>query len=90
MVSLEALLVLSALSVSVAGETVLLEFTAAGCIPCRTMEPTVSRLESAGYPVRRVNIEREQRLAARFGIQSVPCFVMLVDGREVDRVVGDI
>ena len=86
MVWLEALLMCVALAG--AGETVLLEFTADWCGPCRTMEPTIGRLKAQGYPVRKVNIDQHRQLAARFGVRGVPCFVMLVDGREVDRVVG--
>jgi hypothetical protein len=52
------------------------------------MEPTVRRLAAAGCPVRRINIDQDRPLAARFHVEKIPCFVMLVDGREVDRVVG--
>jgi thiol-disulfide isomerase/thioredoxin len=77
-----------ALAVSAGGETVLLDFSAPWCGPCRQMEPVVRQLAAAGHPVRAVNIDQQQELAARFGVTGVPCFVMLVDGREVDRVVG--
>jgi hypothetical protein len=52
------------------------------------MDPTVQRLVAAGCPVRRINIDRDRALAAQFRVEKIPCFVMLVDGREVDRVVG--
>ncbi len=42
----------------------------------------------AGYPVQRINKDRNPALAAKYDVQAIPCFVMLVDGREVDRVVG--
>jgi hypothetical protein len=42
----------------------------------------------AGYPVQRVNKDRNPTLAAKYDVQAIPCFVMVVDGREVDRVVG--
>ena len=71
-----------------AGETVLLEFSADWCGPCRMMEPTVRRLLQEGYPVRQVNIDRDPQAAARFRVTGVPCFIMLADGQEVDRVVG--
>jgi len=38
--------------------------------------------------VRRVNVDENRELAARYGVESIPCFVMLEHGREVDRVVG--
>ena len=52
------------------------------------MNPTVEALIAAGYPVQRVNLDQNRALAAKYGIQSIPCFVMLVDGRVVDRVEG--
>jgi len=88
MVCLSTLTVLTVLSAPTAGETVLLDFGASWCGPCRMMEPTVRRLEAAGYPVRKVDIDRDPQLAARYGVGPVPCFVLVADGREIDRVVG--
>jgi S1-C subfamily serine protease len=48
----------------------------------------VQRLAAAGYPIRKVNVEHERDLAGRFGITRIPCFVMVVDGKESDRMVG--
>ena len=84
--ALQALLLLSALGNP--GETVLLEFTTAGCAPCRMMQPVVQRLQREGYPVRQVNMATDRKLAAQFRVYQVPCFVMVVQGREVERVVG--
>ncbi|MGD0900510.1 MAG: thioredoxin family protein, partial [Thermoguttaceae bacterium] len=86
MVSLHATLVFLALSGT--GQTELLDFYSDGCAPCRRMDPTVRELAALGYPVRRVNVTKERALAAQFGVQDIPCFVMVVDGREVDRQVG--
>ena len=76
------------LMLSSAGDTVLLDFYSDSCMPCRQMDPTVRQLAAMGYPVRKVNCAREPELAGRFGVTQIPCFVMLVGGREVDRVIG--
>src|SRR5687768_15540685 len=71
-----------------ADNAVLMEFSADWCGPCRSVQPTVQRLISDGYPVQVVNIDREPQLVAQFRVTSVPCFVLVVGGREVDRVLG--
>src|SRR5690349_9833544 len=76
------------LSVSSVGDTTLLDFGAEWCGPCRSMVPVVQQMEAAGFPVRRVNIDQDKALAAQFHVRSVPCFVLVADGREVDRVEG--
>ncbi|HEY4233561.1 MAG TPA: trypsin-like peptidase domain-containing protein [Lacipirellulaceae bacterium] len=70
------------------GETVLLDFASPTCGPCQQMMPTVESLQQAGYPIRRVDVTREPELAAQFHVDRVPCFVMLSDGNEVDRLLG--
>jgi S1-C subfamily serine protease len=52
------------------------------------MKPTVRAFVSAGYPIREVDVTRETDLARQHNVSGIPCFVMLVDGQEVDRVVG--
>ena len=88
MVSLPIVLSLVVLSGGT-GRTEMLDFGGDRCIHCRAMDPAVRDLEGMGYPVRRVNIDQEPALRAQFGVTNIPCFVMLVDGREVDRVVGE-
>ena len=86
MVTLQA--AFAALVLAGTSQTVMLDFYTDACPACRAMNPTIDRLQKAGYPVQRVNAEKERALAAKYGIQRYPTFVMLVDGKEVDRVVG--
>ena len=86
MVSLHA--AFAAMLLSATNQTVLLDFYADWCGPCKAMEQTVQSLELKGYPVQKVNIDKDRELAAKFGVRSVPCYVMLVNGQEVDRVMG--
>lgn len=78
----------TALAFSAGGETVLLDFYSDTCMPCRMMDPVVQQLAAGGAPVRRVNVAQQPDLANRFRVTGVPCFVMLVNGQEVDRQVG--
>ncbi len=88
MLFLPAALVAMAITGGGTGETVLLDFYADYCGPCRSMNPAVAQLAAEGYPVRRMNVEQYRDLAQRFGITTIPCFVMIVNGREAGRVVG--
>jgi thiol-disulfide isomerase/thioredoxin len=88
MAILQAAVLLCAVSAPTGGNAVLLDFTASWCGPCKQMQPTVERLTAQGYAVRQIDIDREPQLAAQFRITGVPCFVMVVDGRETGRLVG--
>jgi len=86
MVSLQA--ALTAMALSGAGQPVLLDFYADWCNPCKAMEPTVQALIDEGYPVQKINIDQHPQLARQYRVPPVPCYVLVVDGQEVDRVVG--
>jgi thiol-disulfide isomerase/thioredoxin len=82
----------AAIALSGVGQTTLLDFYGDHCGPCRTMQPTIQALVDAGCPVKRINVEQRQNaaLVAKYRISRIPCFVMLVNGREVDRVEGAV
>jgi thiol-disulfide isomerase/thioredoxin len=81
-----------ALSIALAsgGETVLLDFHASWCAPCRSMQSTIDELEQAGYPIRKVDIDQGRGVAAQYNVESIPCYVLLVDGKEAGRLTGAV
>ncbi len=88
MVPLQAVLLVLALTGGTEENTVLLDFYADWCGPCQQMDPVVRQLAAKGYPVRRVNFDQQRQLASRYSVDRLPTFVMIVNGRVVDRVVG--
>lgn len=63
-------------------------FTAAWCTPCREMNPIFERLRREGYLIRSVDIDNEEMLAKKYGISSLPFFLLLIDGKEADHISG--
>jgi thiol-disulfide isomerase/thioredoxin len=86
MVSLQICLIAAALAGR--GDATLLAFTSESCGPCRLMQPILQRLQDGGYSIRPVDVDREPELARQFAVRPIPCFVLIRNGREVDRVVG--
>ena len=86
MVALHSLVL--ALALSANADPVLLDFSADWCGPCRKMEPVVQQLSAAGYPIQKVNIDQQRELANRHQVTSIPCFVLVANGKEVDCLVG--
>ena len=86
MVAWQTLFIAGLLSVS--GETTLVNFSGPHCLHCQKMEPVLAQFERLGVPIQTINVEEQQALARRFQVQATPTFVLMVEGREVNRVVG--
>lgn len=69
----------------------LVDFWATWCGPCRMIAPAIEQL-AAEYDgkavVGKIDVDEEGALAQQFGIMSIPCVVILKDGKEVARKVG--
>jgi len=63
-------------------------FTAEWCSPCKKTKPIVEELKKEGYQFQIIDADYEQLLAKRFEIKSIPTFVLLEDGKELNRITG--
>ena len=70
--------------------TVLLDFWASWCGPCRMVSPIVDEIgaEVTDAKVGKVNVDEQPELAQAFGIASIPTLLVIRDGRTVNRAVG--
>ena len=70
--------------------TVLLDFYADWCGPCRMVSPIVDEIaeERADIKVGKINVDEESELAERFGIFSIPALAVIKDGKIVNQSVG--
>ena len=70
--------------------TVLVDFWAAWCGPCRMIAPAVEKIaeEHPEVKVCKINIDDEQELAIKYGVMSIPTLMVVKNGEIVNTAVG--
>ncbi len=70
---------------------VLVDFWATWCGPCKTMAPDLQQLATEvpdDVLVAKVDVDKERKLAERFGVQSMPTIMTFVEGNHHSTYVG--
>ena len=71
-------------------KTVLLDFWAPWCAPCRMVVPIIEEIagERPDIKVGKINVDEQPELASKFGIMSIPTLVVMKNGKIVTKVSG--
>jgi len=72
---------------------VFIDFFAEWCMPCVMMAPVIDEVsEKFKKKIKfgKVNINDNEILANKFGVSSIPNFVLFKDGKKIEQFVGAI
>jgi thioredoxin 1 len=71
--------------------TVLVDFWASWCMPCKLMVPVMNELaeETDGkVTIAKLNVDEAKVTASKFNVRSIPTMILFKNGKEVHRFVG--
>ncbi len=70
---------------------VFVDFWAEWCGPCRMVGPVVEQIAqsySEKIKVVKLNVDENQDIAMKYGIQSIPSLLIFKNGKEINRTIG--
>jgi len=70
--------------------TVLVDFWAPWCGPCKMIAPTLNEIaeENNSFTIAKVNVDQQQQLAQKYNIRNIPTMIVFKDGKEYKRITG--
>ena len=71
-------------------ETVLVDFFAAWCGPCKMLCPTLDQIaeERPDVKICKIDVDQEPELAARYGVMSIPTLMVVKNGCITEQALG--
>ena len=70
--------------------TVLVDFWAPWCGPCKMIAPTLNEIaeENDSFTIAKVNVDQQQQLAQKYNIRNIPTMIIFKDGKVYKRLTG--
>ncbi|KIE63834.1 thioredoxin [Candidatus Riesia pediculischaeffi PTSU] len=75
------------------GNTILVDFWADWCTPCKNMNSTIRSIKSEYLKkifIAKLNVEENFKVSSKYNIRSVPTLIIFKEGKEIERIVGSI
>lgn len=72
-------------------KTVLLDFWADWCGPCKMLSPVVDEIaeeKGEALVVGKINVDDEPELSRQFNVMSIPTLVVIKEGQIVNTLIG--
>ncbi len=69
----------------------LLDFWAPWCNPCKIMNPIIEEIEKefeGKIKVEKYNVDEAVDMSSKYGVMSIPTYIVLKDDKEVARKIG--
>jgi len=71
--------------------TILVDFWAEWCAPCKMMAPVLNEMSeelTGNNYIGKLNVEHYQEVSAKYKVRNIPTMILFKNGKEVNRFVG--
>jgi thioredoxin 1 len=75
------------------GQTVIVDFWAPTCMPCRLMEPGLEKIAAShqeSVKVLKVNVNENPKTSSRFFVRTLPTLLFIKDGQVRTQIIGAV
>jgi len=69
-------------------QTILVDFYADWCGPCKMIAPVLEELANAGHVIGKFDVDENPLTPQQFGINSIPTLLVFKDGEVANQHVG--